>query len=44
MPVGPHRNLVDYVERGTSRAAFQLALAAHVEDCKVEEEKVDASH
>lgn len=35
--IAPHANLVAYVERGTSRPAFQRALKAHFEDCAVEE-------
>lgn len=33
--ITPHANLVAYVERGTSRPAFQKALADHLEDCAV---------
>lgn len=32
----PHANLVAYVERGTSRPAFQAAMDAHLKDCAVE--------
>lgn len=35
--IAPHANLVAYVERGTSRPAFQRAMKAHLEDCAVEE-------
>jgi glutathione S-transferase len=35
--IEPHPNLVAYVGRGTSRPAFQRALAAHLEDCAVGE-------
>ncbi len=32
-----HPNLIAYVERGTSRPAFQRAMAAHLKDCAVGE-------
>lgn len=35
--IEPHANLVAYVTRGTSRPAFQRAMAAHLEDCAVGE-------
>lgn len=31
-----HPNLVAYVERGTSRPAFQRAIAAHLADCAIQ--------
>jgi len=33
--LAPHPNLIAYVERGTSRPAFQSAMAAHLADCAV---------
>lgn len=35
--IGPHPNLVAYVERGTSRPAFKRAMEAHLHDCAVKE-------
>ncbi len=35
--IEPHPNLIAYVERGTSRPAFQRAMTAHLEDCAVQE-------
>jgi glutathione S-transferase len=33
--LAPHPNLTAYVARGTSRPAFQSAMAAHLADCAV---------
>src|SRR3546814_20392027 len=35
--LAPHPNLTAYVARGTSRPAFQSAMAAHLADCTVGE-------